>query len=497
MTAAAATMMAATMTTALTEGSRSPSSLRQILRGARVRILVWYVVLLAASSLVSALVTYQVLSARLVDEIEAGLVQETQELDQLSAGNNPATGMPFGGDIAAIFDTFLRRNIPDEGEALFTLVDGRAYRTSSGPHHNLLADETLTTRWAALTTAERSSVTTPKGEARYLAVPIRLGEARVGVFVVANFPANERREIVQTVRVVGAVSAVVLLLASILAWLAAGRVLAPVRLLTATARRITDTDFSRRIPVTGSDEIAELTATFNAMLDRLEGAFRSQRNFISDAGHELRTPITIIRGHLELMGPDPDEQRETIALVTDELDRMARYVADLLLLAKAEQPDFLQREPVEVGDLTRRLFAKAQAFDPARFRLAEVGSGAALVDADRITQAVMNLADNAVRHAEGAGAIALGSRVSDTSACFWVHDDGPGIPPNERDRLFDRFARGDASAQRDGSGLGLAIVAAIARAHGGRVDLASEPDAGTGTTFTIVLPSRPTKGHRP
>ena len=491
---AAATMMAATMTTALTEGDGSPSSLRQVLRGARVRILVWYVVLLAASSLVSALVTYQVLSTRLIDEIEAGLVQEAQELDRLSAGNNPATGLPFGEDVAAIFDTFLRRNILGEGEALFTLVDGRPYKTSTKPSHDLLTDQTLTARWAALAAPERSSVTTPKGEARYLAVPVQFGERKVGVFVVANFPANERQEIVQSVRVVGAVSAAVLLLASVLAWLAAGRVLAPVRLLTATARRITDTDFSRRIPVTGSDEIAELTTTFNDMLDRLEGAFRSQRDFISDAGHELRTPITIIRGHLELMGPDPDEQRATIALVTDELDRMARYVADLLLLAKAERPDFLQREPVEVEDLTRRLFAKAQAFDPDRFRLADVGSGVALVDPDRITQAVMNLADNAVRHAEGPGAIALGSRMSDTSARFWVHDDGPGIPPAERDRLFDRFARGDASAQRGGTGLGLAIVAAISRAHGGRVELDSEPEAGT--TFTIVVPTGPTRGGR-
>ncbi|MDQ4091392.1 MAG: ATP-binding protein [Actinomycetota bacterium] len=454
-----------------------------------MRILAWYLVLLAGSSLASAVVAYQVLHARLADEIEAGLAQEAEELDRLAGGNNPATGQPFIDDAAAIFDTFLRRNIPEEGEALFTLVDGRPYKTSDKPPHDLLRDPVMVSRWAALGQSERSTVKTPAGEARYLAVPVRFGDRTVGSFVVANFPAVEQEEIVHSVRVVGAVSVGVLLVASCLAWAVAGRVLAPVRVLTATARRITETDLSRRIPVRGSDEIADLTATFNAMLDRLETAFASQRDFISDAGHELRTPITIIRGHLELMGDDPDERRETVDLVTDELDRMARYVGDLLLLAKAERPDFLQRERLDVGEFTHRLFAKAQAFDPERFRLAGVGVGEVVADPDRITQAVMNLADNSVRHTDGAGEILLGSDLVDGEARFWVRNHGPVIPESERARLFDRFARGEASAARDGTGLGLAIVAAIARAHGGKVELASGERQGT--TFTIVVPAKP------
>ena len=113
-------------------------------------------------------------------------------------------------------------------------------------------------------------------------------------------------------------------------------------MLADTARSISETDLTRRIPVSGRDEIAELARTFNAMLDRLEAAFATQRAFVSDASHELRTPITIVRGHLELLGDDPQERRETIALVTDELDRMSRFVDDLLLLAKAERDDFLR-----------------------------------------------------------------------------------------------------------------------------------------------------------
>ena len=148
-----------------------------------------------------------------------------------------------------------------------------------------------------------------------------------------------------------------------------GRVLAPLRLLTDTARSITETDLTRRIPVSGHDEIAELARTFNAMLDRLERAFASQRAFVDDASHELRTPITIVRGHLELLGDDPDERRETVALVTDELDRMSRFVDDLLLLARAERDDFLRVGEVELGALTDELLDKAARSARARWQL--------------------------------------------------------------------------------------------------------------------------------
>ena len=169
----------------------------------------------------------------------------------------------------------------------------------------------------------------------------------------------------------------VLLIASALAWVVAGRLLAPLRALDETARSISETDLTRRIPVSGNDEIAELARTFNAMVDRLEGAFASQRAFVSDASHELRTPITIVRGHLELLGDDPDERRETIALVTDELDRMSRFVDDLLLLAKAERNDFLRVDEVELGALTDELLDKAAGLGPRTWALEARGEARA------------------------------------------------------------------------------------------------------------------------
>ena len=168
----------------------------------------------------------------------------------------------------------------------------------------------------------------------------------------------------------------VLLLASLLAWVVAGRVLAPLRVLRDTARSIGESDLTRRIPVEGDDELAGLARTFNEMLDRLEAAFASQKAFISDAGHELRTPITIIRGHLDVMGDDPEERRETLELVSDELDRMGRLVNDLLLLAKRQPAglppagDDRPRRPHRVSCSPRRP-ALGQA------RLAPGGGGAA------------------------------------------------------------------------------------------------------------------------
>jgi two-component system OmpR family sensor kinase len=289
------------------------------------------------------------------------------------------------------------------------------------------------------------------------------------------------------VRLAALVLLSVLIIASVLAWLVAGRVLAPLRLLADTARSIGESDLTRRIPVTGRDEIADLSRTFNAMLDRLEAAFATQRRFVSDASHELRTPITIVRGQLELLGDDPDERRETIALVTDELDRMSRFVDDLLLLAKAERDDFLRVSEVELGALTDELFDKARGLGARDWRLEARGDAVVIADRQRLTQAIMGLAQNAVQHTADGDPIWLGSEVDRREARLWVRDDGPGIGPDDQERIFQRFARASASRRRsEGAGLGLAIVRAIAEAHGGRVALSSRP--GAGATFTVIIP---------
>jgi signal transduction histidine kinase len=421
-------------------------------------------------------------------EVDRDLEQERAELETLATGNNPLTGEPFRGDVRAIFETFLRRNLPHEGEVYIAFVGGALYRTTPAPLRLDTIPE-LTRRWTTLTEGERDQISTEAGPVEYLAVPLTSHGATRGLFVVANFTRGEREEIDAALRTEAGVSAVILLVATAIAWFVAGRLLRPVRELTTTAEAITESDLTRRIPVEGNDEICRLAHTFNEMLDRLEAAFATQRAFIDDAGHELRTPITIVRGHLELMGDDPNDRRETLAVVTHELDRMARIVDDLLLLAKSEQPDFVQPQAIELVDFTTELFAKAKALGDRDWRLEAYAQGIVRADPQRVTQAMLNLARNAVEHTVPRAQIGLGSAWADGDLHLWVRDTGTGIDPTEHDRIFDRFARGSSGRRRsDGAGLGLAIVRSVAAAHGGRVDVASTP--GKGATFTVVVPGR-------
>jgi signal transduction histidine kinase len=460
-----------------------------VFSGIGTRIFLSYVLLLAVSTAASVVFIRQILLVRLDEEIAEGLEQEQQEFRRLVGGLDPRTGEPFGSKFRAIFDVYFDRNVLNEGEEILAILDGELYlaRRDHGAFP-LERRSDLITQWAGLTDSQAGEIETDGGVARYLAVPLlQDGEPRA-VFVVANFPQFERNEIDDAIRVAVIVSGGVLVVALLLAWTATGRIVGPLRVLTATSRSISETDFSRRIPVRGRDEVAQLATTFNEMLDRLEHAFETQQRFVDDAGHELRTPITIIRGHLELLEEDPKQREETIALVMDELDRMNRIVNDLLVLAKAEQPDFLDLEAVDVEPLTQEILAKASALAIRQWELESVGRGRVVADRQRITQAVIQLADNAVHHTREGQPIALGSIVSDGQARFWVRDTGPGIPYEEQEQIFHRFARGGRTGRSsEGAGLGLAIVRAIAEAHHGRVELRSRP--GAGATFTVVIPT--------
>ncbi len=459
----------------------------------RWRIVTGYVLLLAAALAISILVTRQVLVGRLDREVDRSLTQEVEEMRNVATGDDPATGEPFGDDTATIFDTFLRGNIPITNEAFYTLVDGERYLSSFDAPQELWEDDGFVADWAAVTTPTTVTTTSSLGEVRYLAVPLLTGDTVSGVFVVVNFLDNDRDDIAFVVRVLIAAGLVVLVATAALAWSIAGRVLRPVRDLTTTAHQISDTDLTKRIEVTGNDEIAKLGATFNEMVDRLEDGFAHQREFLDDVAHELRTPITIVQGHVDVLGDDPDERADSVATITDELDRMNRYVDDLLLLAKAESGQFLRFAPVDLGELAeivdqrvRPLGVRDWVLDAAP----QTGTVAFLGDRDRLLQAMLNLATNAVQHTADGDQIGIGvaAEPGDSMAQLWVRDTGPGLDPDTIDQLFTRRFRSAASRARrsEGMGIGLSIVDAIARGHGGRAIAANEPDGGA--RFTIELP---------
>jgi signal transduction histidine kinase len=460
--------------------------LRLVPSSLRARIVASFIGVLALTTVSLVLVTYEVLSVRLDQRIDAELTQEADELRLLKGAADPETGEAFRS-VRRLFDVYLLRNVPSRNEAFITFLAGEPYlRSRQVVPYALDEDPEIVARWANIEQTDRGAVSTPAGRVEYLAVPITAGGATGGVFVSAVFRDRANDDADSALLAAGAVGLGVLLLGSLLAWRLADRVVRPVTALTSTARSISETDLSGRIPVQGQDEVAQLARTFNEMLDRLERAFASQRRFADDASHELKTPLTIVRGHLELLDDDPQDRQETLALVTDELDRMGRIVEDLLLLARREEPNFLALDTVHVGTLTDSLLAKAAALAPRDWVLDVRGQGVIVADRQRLTQAIVQLAENAARYSEPDEPIAIGSLVSGGEARFWVRDHGAGIPAHEQEAIFERFRRGGGPGRTEGAGLGLAIVKAIAEAHNGRVELESSP--GTGSVFAIVVP---------
>ncbi len=278
-------------------------------------------------------------------------------------------------------------------------------------------------------------------------------------------------------------------------WVIAGRVLAPIAHITSVAREIQARELSRRIELDGpDDELKRLADTFDSMLARLDLAFASQRRFVADASHELRTPLAIIKANLDLALTDAeatDESRATAAAVIKRaIDRMARLTDDLLALARLDAPAS-GREPVPLAALledAREEFAAAAAARAVELETSVVPGRIVQGDRDVLKRAVTNLLDNAVRVAPEGSSVRLSHGELDGWAWLAVADEGPGIAPEHRASIFDRFWRADDGRSRPGggSGLGLAIVRQIAEAHRGSVEVYSE--LGEGATFVVWLP---------
>jgi two-component system, OmpR family, sensor kinase len=272
------------------------------------------------------------------------------------------------------------------------------------------------------------------------------------------------------------------------AYLIGTRVSRPLRRMAAVAARVNAGDPHPRIhePGAESNEVRVLAEAFNHMLDRLTDAFAGQRAFVADASHELRTPLTVIRGQLEVLAaqnrPSAGEVRRVERLAQAEIARVSRLVDDLLLLAKTEQTTFLLIEPIDLAAWVRELWEGMSVLARRRFELGPIPEGTLRADPDRLAQALRNLVGNAIEHTdEERGVVRMRiERVPNGSICFLVEDDGPGIPADQLERVFDRFHRTDAARDRasGGTGLGLAIVRAIAEAHGGSVSAARSPLGG-------------------
>jgi two-component system, OmpR family, sensor kinase len=455
----------------------------------RLRITAAVVVLAALALSGAGLVVYAIELQEIGEEVDQQISQELDELALLA-------GTSGTQDPQSLINTFLATNVPSPSELMLGWWGGQAQKIGAGSAHREVArdPELIDTVNDLLPGGGSTEIDTDFGEAAVVVKPV---QSEVGpsdaAFVLVHFQDEERAQLSDMTQTYAIVAAAALLALTVGAWSLSGRLLRPVRELRTTAQEISDTDLTRRIPATGNDDLTDLTVTFNAMLDRLEDAFAGQREFLNDAGHELRTPITIIRGHLELVDPhDPDEVAATRTLVLDEIDRMSRLIDELILLAHSRRPDFVRPTEHDIGHLTDDLADKVRGLGDRAWAVDERATGPVVLDAQRITQAVVQLAQNAVRYTAETDTIAVGSRVDAENVNLWVRDTGQGITPADQRHIFDRFYRGRDSAS-EGSGLGLSIVRAIAEAHGGLVAVRSAP--GYGATFRLTLPrgtSRPT-----
>ncbi|MFF2026124.1 sensor histidine kinase [Streptomyces sp. NPDC058171] len=480
-----------------------------------------------AAPTVGLIVVWQAqLDAKLDDQLQ----REVENLRHF-ANQRDQNGQKYT-DGSVLLMRFMTVNLPNRDETFFSIVDGRADRRSpKDPPLRLDNKPEVVGKLASLSGAKTQTgwLDTSKGRVRYGVVPVRVaGDTRDIRLVLLEFRDRQLSEQRRLAKMLLATGLGALVFAGLASWLVAGRVLAPVRLVRQTAARISESDLTQRLNVAGHDDVAALAHTFNRMLDRLEQAFTAQRRFLDEVGHELRTPITVVRGHLELMdgvtaggvrgsavwegqvpvldawspwngGPrelGPEDRAATRALVLDELDRMSRIVDDLLTLAKAERPDFLTMGETNLTDLIVDVVAKARALGSRHWRVAAVSEETVLVDGQRLTQALIQLAANAVRHTLDGDLIEMGSTIRDDRVLLWVRDTGPGVGPMDKERIFNRFAQANliGAAGKSGSGragtgigLGLAIVREIAEAHGGT---AWVEDAQTGgARFVLDLPA--------
>lgn len=468
---------------------------------ARTRILAAVLAVACVGLTLVGSVTFLVQREMVLNEVDDRLRTQVESLRLIAEeGDQEAgTGALADGEalddfptVEAYLQAAMDRIVPRRNEAALAILDGETlFAPPTTRRVDLAADPALVERivgrverGARVAPATASSV---EGSLRYIAVPVSMpGDPSAGIIVRAVELGDELRPVASAIVTYGITAVAVLAAIGVVGWFVTGRLLSPIRQLRETADAITLTDLSPRLPTEGTDDIADLNRTVNSMLDRLEGSVDVQRQLLDDVRHELKTPITIVRGHLEMMDPrDAADVSAAREISIAELDRMTRLVEDIDLLAAVEGDSFAMQE-VDLALLTARIGELVAVIPGHTWRIVDTADGVITGDGDRLLQAWLQLADNAAKYTPAGSAIELGSLQDGAGARLYVRDHGRGIPPALRHRIFRRFDRADGERRVGGSGLGLAIVDAIAKAHSGYCAVTDTP--GGGATFTIHVP---------
>lgn len=455
-----------------------------LLRSIRTRLTLWYLGILALILAVFAAGTYITLRRTLSENLDDALDNRaflTRELLTFDAEGRPA--LVLGADPAD----------PNLGEHFQRVFDrrGQLVFDTSPTFGDVALDATVIERALA---GRRDIRTLGAGdhEARVATLPVERDGEIVGALQVGESTADLRDSLRMLLLGFGVALPGALALATLGGYWLASRALAPIDKVTRAAQDISARDLSQRLALDlPDDEVGRLARTFDGMIERLDAAFRRQRQFTADASHELRTPLTAIRGQIDVALQQPRDAaayRDVLATVNDQVERMTRLVSGLLMLARTDAGALApERAPVDVAALLRDVAAQVRplAVEKGLTLLVEAQDGA-MVQGDEglLLQMLMNLADNAIKYTAD-GSVRLRCEAAAGSVTITVSDTGPGIPPEHRERVFERFYRVSASRAQGGAGLGLAICRWIAEAHGGTISFESEA---TGSEFVVRLP---------
>jgi two-component system OmpR family sensor kinase len=477
---------------------------------ARVRILAAILAVACVGLAIVGSVTFLVQRERVVEDVNARLQEQVTALDSVATGGEngstsdvgaaPTTESLYASDYANLSEymkAVVGRLVTGRNEASVGIIDGvPAYRPATLSGFDISTDKSFVTRVVDETKDGKTkwgTAVTDEGALRYIAIAVTVqGDSRKGLYVRAINLGDELEPVTAAMTTYIMAAIAVLAAIGIVGFFVTGRLLSPIRHMRDTADTITITDLSPRLPTQGNDDIADLSRTVNSMLDRIEGSVDVQRQLLDDVRHELKTPITIVRGHLELMDPnDAADVANARQIGISELDRLTRLVEDIDLLAAAEDEAYTMAE-VDLGALTARVGELVAVIPDHPWSVVAHADGVVLGDKDRLLQAWLQLADNAAKYTPAGSPIEIGSHSDAGGARLWVRDHGGGIPPAARHRIFRRFDRAHGKRSVGGSGLGLAIVDAITKGHNGQCIVTDTP--GGGATFTIHLPPSRTTG---
>lgn len=456
------------------------------------RLTFWYTGILSVTLLLLGTMAYGLLSYSLAQDVDAAL----RGVSQVIAARVRSEGrISLPPDLDELFRRFFDFS---PSNRYFEMLDPRGRHQGgqpSAPAPLPITPQALQNALQGVATFETIKKDGPY-PVRVLITPVIEAGQVVNVVQVGISLENMFKTLRRFVLIMAAVFPLGLVLAGGGGWLLARRALRPVDRLTRAVRRISGEHLQERLPKTGSgDELDRLAGTLNDMLGRLDDSFRQIRQFSADASHELQTPLTILKGEIEvaLRSPrSPEDYQRVLNSNLEEIERISRLVGGLLLLARIDAGVLrLDLQPVDLSELLTAVTTRMLPLAAEKsIRLSTGALEPAFIPGDKehLQRLLLNLIDNAIKYTPPGGTVALSLCCDARQACISLTDTGIGLSPEEQEKIFTRFYRAPAARSQPGAGLGLCMAQSIAAAHGGRIEITSSH--GQGSTFTVVLPAQ-------